>query len=211
MIFQHRSKKSNRRGHQHSSHTFPFLFKGLILNCPVSPVNWVAAYFVPRGTKSWPRNTVNLIPLSTHILSFIETNLRGCASNTLPGKEGYEFCLTNCALSLISTAKRSRQPAKSIWERTEGEKEGEEESSHFQSLFAPVLKDQKISFKRPVNLGLFFFELAQYCRWRCNSLQVLWLLDLKTCLPFPNFKQSLIQEFLDGFLSEIINISLTGS
>lgn len=115
------------------------------------------------------------------------------------------------SLTLISTAKRSRQPARSIWERIEGEKEGEEESSHFQSLFAPVLKDQKISFKRPVNSGLFFFELAQYCRWRCNNLQVLWLLDPKNCLTFPNFKQSLIQEFLDGFLSEIINISLTGS
>ena len=31
-----------------------FFFNGLLFCCPVSLVNWIAVYFVPRGTKSWP-------------------------------------------------------------------------------------------------------------------------------------------------------------
>lgn len=125
-----------------------FLFKGLLLDCPVSPENWVAAYFVPRGTKSQPRRTVNPIPLSTHILSFIETNPRGCASNTLPRKEGYEFCLTNCALSLLFQRRRDLDNLPVAFGKGLKEKKKEKKSwSHFQSLFAPVVERSKDKFQ----------------------------------------------------------------
>ena len=106
LIFQHRRKKSNRRGHQHSSHTFPFFIQRVALGLPSFSGKLGRRIFCSTWNKVLARNTVNLIPLSTHILSFIETNLRGCASNTLPRKEGYEFCLTNCALSLLFQRRR---------------------------------------------------------------------------------------------------------
>ena len=111
------------------------------------------------------------------------------------------------SLTLISTANRSRQPARSIWERIEGEKEGEEESSHFQSLFAPVLKDQKKSFKRPVNSGFFSSILRNIADGDVTAFK------FYGCRSQNLFTFSKLQAVIDTgvfgcFLSEIIRVCL---